>query len=180
LEQRTTAAIETTLRPKARPFARLGILARAATMAYPAHRMRAISTLPGHGDWLLDLQARFDRGDSAFVRDSLDRVRRTRSHLSPETITLDALVPEGNLLLALGDASGAAAWLDPTLRSFGQVIPRLRAAPLEAASVARLFALRAHIAEALGEQAEARRWAQFARALWCKADAYLVSAIDMP
>jgi len=181
LEQRTTAAIETTLRPKARPFARLGILARAATMAYPAHRMRAISTLSGKGDWLLDLQAALDRGDSAFVRDSLERLRRkTRSHLAPETVTLDALLPEGNLLLALGDAQGAAAWLDPTLRSFGQVIPRLRAAPLEAASVARLFALRAHIAEALGEQAEARRWAQFARALWCKADPYLLSLVDLP
>jgi hypothetical protein len=180
LEQRTAAAIEATVRPKARPFARLGILARAATMAYPAHRMRAISTLPGQGDWLLDLQAALDRGDSAFVRDSLERIRRTRSHLSPETITLDALLPEGHLLLALGDPHGAAAWLDPTLRTFGQVIPRLRSAPLEAASVARLFALRAQIAEAMGEVAEARRWAQFARALWCKADSYLVDTIDLP
>ncbi len=179
LEQRTTAAIETTLRPKARPFARLGILARAATMAYPAHRMRAISTLAGQGDWLLDLQAALDRGDSAFVRDSLERVRRqTRSHLAPETITLDALLPEGHLLLALGDAHAAAAWLDPTLRSFGQVIPRLHSAPLEAAAVGRLFALRAQIAEALGERTEAHRWAQFARALWCKADRDLISIVD--
>jgi hypothetical protein len=178
LERRADAAIDATVPPGERVFEKLAYLARAATLAYPTHRMHALSTLVGQGDGLLDLQVALDRGESTFVRDSLARMRRTRSQLSPEEITLDAILPETQLLMALGDNTAAAAWMDPTLTTFGQAIPRLRSEHIEAASVGRLLALRAQIAARLGEHEDAVRWSRFVRLLWSRADAHLIKLLD--
>ncbi|HEV8364094.1 MAG TPA: serine/threonine-protein kinase [Gemmatimonadaceae bacterium] len=178
LERRADAAIDATVPPGERVFEKLAYLARAATLAYPTHRMHVLSTLVGQGDGLLDLQVALDRGESTFVRDSLARMRRTRSQLSPEEITLDAILPETQLLMALGDNTAAAAWMDPTLTTFGQAIPRLRSEHIEAASVGRLLALRAQIAARLGEHEDAVRWSRFVRLLWSRADAHLIKLLD--
>ncbi|MGH7712106.1 MAG: hypothetical protein ACREOG_12520, partial [Gemmatimonadaceae bacterium] len=173
LERRTEAAIEATIRPADRANERLAILARAGTMTYPSHRMKTFNALVGQGDGLLDLQAALDRGDSASVRDSLRQWRSARANLSPETITLDAIAPELRLFVALGDLFAAESWADPTLASLGQLMPRLRSRPIEAASLVPILVQRAQIAARLGKRAEAHRWAQFARLLWSGADPYL-------
>ncbi len=178
LERRTDAAIDGTVPPGDRLFDRLAFLARAATMAYPAHRMRTLASLAGRGDGLLDLQVAFDRGEKTFVRDSLNRMRHTRSQLSPDIISLDAMLPEAQLLVALGDFNAAAAWMDPTLAVFGQVIPRVRSEPLEAAALVRLLALRAQIAARLGQRGEAARSTRFVRLLWSGADPHVRRTLD--
>lgn len=178
LERRAEQAIDATVPPGERLYLRLAFLGRAATMAYPRQRMDALSSLVGHGDGLLDLQAAFDRGETAFVRDSLNRIRNVRMRLSPDIISLDAMLPEAQLLVSLGDFAGAAAWMDPTLAIFGQVIPRMRSEPLEAAAVVRLLALRARIAERLGHTDDASRASRFVRLLWSAADPHLQSVLD--
>jgi hypothetical protein len=178
LERAVTTAIETTRPPARRANERLAVLARAATLAYPAHRLRALTALVGQGDGLLDMQAALDRGDLAFVRDSLSRLGRTRRDLAPEMITLDGIAPELRLLVALGDLPAAERWVDPTLAAIGQLIPRLRTRPLEAASLVPILIQRAHIAARRGEHANADRFARFARILWSGADTYLRPRLD--
>jgi hypothetical protein len=178
LERRTTAAIEAGVRPSVRPFARLGFLARPATLAYPDHRLSAFESLVRQGDWLLDLQAAYERKELAFVRDSLAQIKKTRQHLSPETIALDAILPEARLWLALGEPAAAAAWIDPTLSAVAQKVVDLRVDPVEAATLVRVVALRSAVALKLGNRQDAIRLARLARVLWSGADPYLKALLD--
>ena len=128
------------------------------------------------GDDLLDLQAAWADGDTLAVRRGLNTMREGRREILPADLTLDALYPEAELLNALGDRRGAAAWLDPTLQALFQVAPHAptsRISAVRAAALVRAMALRARLAEGLGDREGAARWAAAVRILWSDADSFL-------
>jgi len=174
LERRVAATIDDALLPAERPMAQRQWVARPATLAFPSHRFAALSTLAGKvEDYLLDLQADWAALDSNSVRRGLADLRGVRQQFLPPYRTLDALYPEAALLAALGDDRAAAEWLDPTLRALPQVTPSLLASPVHAASLIRAAALRAAVAERLGDRDGARQWASAVVSLWSDADPFL-------
>lgn len=178
LERRVQAAVEEALLPEERTLARHRWLARPATLAFPDHELASVRALAGQGDYLLDLQAAWSEGDTAAVRRGLRDVRDGRRHLLPAALTIDALYPEADLLLALGDARAAADWLDPTLRALPRMAPHVLASPERAAALVRTAALRSRIAGQLGESRVARQWADAVLLLWTDADAFLRPLVD--
>ena len=135
-----------------------------------------VLALEGQGDYLLDLQAAWARGDTLAVRRGFNNVREARREILPADVTLDELYPEAELLNALGDRRGAAAWLDPTLQALFQVAPHAPTSPVSAvrgAALVRAMALRARLADGLGDREGAARWAAAVRILWSDADPFL-------
>ncbi|UCG85450.1 MAG: protein kinase [Gemmatimonadota bacterium] len=173
LELRVRSSIEERLLPVERPLARLQWLARPATLAYPGHSLAALEELEGEGDYVIDLQAAWVRGDSLAVRAGLEEVRDARRQLHPAMLTIDALLPEAELLFAMGNLEGAAAWLDPTLGVLPQIAPDVLASPVRVASLVRAAALRARIAAGLGDNEGARQWTRAVELLWSDADPFL-------
>ena len=178
LEQLVDSSIDNGLAVPRRQQARLQWLARAATLAFPDYRFKSIAKLAGAGDYLLDAQAAFLRGDTAFVLRLYVELRTARRHLPPSQLTLDALYPEAWLLAALGDESAAIAWLDPTLVSLLSTPPEVFTEPARAGSLVRAMALRADLAERVGDHAAAARWAAAVAALWSDADPFLQPAVS--
>jgi serine/threonine protein kinase len=173
LERRVTATIDDALLPAERRAERMQWVARSATLAFSTHRFAALATLVDQGDELLDLQAEWVAGDSNSVRRGLAERRGILQQFLPPYRTLDGLYPEAELLAALGEDRAAAEWLDPTLRALPQVAPSLLASPVHAASLIRAAALRAAVAERLGDRDGARQWASAVVTLWSDADPFL-------
>ena len=176
LERSVRDAIEQRLPPGERLPARLQWLAWPATLAFPTFRFTSIAELEHKGDYLLDLQAAWVRGDTQAVRHGFENVREARREILPADLTLDALYPEAELLNALSDPQGAAMWLDPTLQALFQVAPHAptsRMSAIRAAALVRAMALRARLAEQLGDREGAARWAAAVTILWSDADPFL-------
>ena len=173
LEQQVDSAIDNALAAPLRQQTRLQWLARAATLAFPDYRFKSIPRLAGTGDYLLDGQAAFLRGDTAAVRRLFAELETARRHLPPAQLTLDALYPEAWLLAALGDEKAAITWLDPTLVSLLSTPPEVFTDPARAGSLVRAMALRADLAERVGDHAVAARWAAAVAAFWSDADPFL-------
>jgi tRNA A-37 threonylcarbamoyl transferase component Bud32 len=138
--------------------ARLDWLARPATIAFPDHRLSVIRDLAGQGFDLVDAEAALLAGDTASVRRILDAAAPARLSNAPEDRTLDVLLPEASLRAAIGDVRGAAAWLDPTLRSLARTPPQSLSEPARAGCLIRAMALRARLAAMLGDSAGAVLW----------------------
>ncbi len=173
LERTVGTTIDRTIVMPARRRARLQWLARPATLAFPEYRFQSLPGLVGTGDYLVDAQMAFARGDTAFVRSLYAELRAARRHLPPGDLTIDALYPEAWLLAALGDDRAAIAWLDPTLVSLLSTPPELLVEPANAAALVRAMALRADLADRMGERGTAARWAAVVVALWSDADPFL-------
>jgi hypothetical protein len=178
LEARVRSTIEERLLPVERSMARLVWLGRPATLAYPGHPLAPIEELEGKGDYVIDLQAAWERGDSLAVRTELSEAFDDRLGVNPAALTIDGLLPEAELWFALGDLEAAAALLDPTLGVLPQVAPDVLAAPVRVASLVRAAALRAKIADGLGDDEGARQWARAVELLWSDADPFLQPIIS--
>jgi tetratricopeptide (TPR) repeat protein len=170
LEQRLLLTIDRALPEGQRHQARLQWGARAATLAYPAVRLRSAPTLAGQGDYLLDAMELLHRGDSADARRVLaDRIPDLRAGRFAER-PADAVYPEAWLLAAAGDVPAAIAWLDQLLLALPEKAPRVVTEPIEAAALVRAMALRAELAARVGDAANARRWSRAIALLWSGAD----------
>ena len=153
-------------------------LGRAATLVFPAAPTGEITDERITGDYLVDAQRAFARGDSAEVRRILGSIRGGgRSANPPESVTLDALFPEAWLLAALGETHEAINWIDPTLNALAQTAPRVFGDPARAGSLVRALALRAELAHRAGDQAGAARWARVVAVLWPNADEFLAPTV---
>ncbi len=170
LEQQVESAIENVVDPGSRASARLEWLARAATLAFPDVRLRSISRLAGSGDYLVDAEAAFLRGDTATVRRILGDLRVVRRRYAPSDLMLDALYPEAWLIAAMGDDRAAINWLDPTLNSLTAIAPQTLADPARAGALVRAMALRAELADHIRDSGTAASWARAVAILWSDAD----------
>ena len=179
--ERSFDSLSTTLSSVALEDARWSWLARAASLAFPETRMKAVTTLSEQvnaGDYLLNAEAAFASGDTTKARTFFHELQAARRFLPPAQITIDALYPESWLLSALGDDRGAMAWLDPVLTGIAATPPRAFADPVRAGSLVRALALRADLADRAGDRAGARRWARSVVILWSGADAFLQPVVQ--
>jgi TolB-like protein len=173
LEPRVSKTIENGVPATDRGWVRSAWLARAATLAFPDFLLTAIHDLAGSGDYLLDGLASLQSGDTASVRRMLEDLRKTRQSIPPAERAFDALYPEGCLLAELGDLSGGVAWVDPTLDALPGIAPGMLEDPVPAGALVRTMALRAELADRLGDKAAAAQWARLVVILWSDADGFL-------
>ncbi len=173
LERQVDSAIEASIPATQRLRARLEWLARPATLVFSDFRLETLPKLFGTGDDLLDAQEALARGDTTGVRHKFAEWHLARRYSDPAELPFDALLPEARLLVVMGDDRGAAGWLDPTLSSLPETAPEMFADLPRAGALVRAFALRAEIAERLGDRATAKRWAAVVSELWANADPFL-------
>jgi hypothetical protein len=178
LERRAWASVRNQLAPDQRPRAVAEWISRAAALAFPTYRFATLDSLQGRGDWLVDAEAALTHGDSAAVRAALVRTESERRAVPPANLTWDSLFPEAWLLFSLGEVRAAAQWLDPTFGALSQTSPHILYTPERAAALVRAMALRARLAQAVGDTATARHWARTVVTLWGSADPFLQPTVS--
>ncbi len=174
LEQLVEAGVSSLPAPE-RNTARNVWLLRAATIAYPSHRMHVLSSLSRASpiDPSLSAVMASIEGDTSALRATLRRLTDARRWARPSDVTMDGLFPEASALAAIGDSTGAGRWLDPTLRMLQLAPARDLASVARAGSLVRAMALRAEIAAGGGDALVARQWARSVAVLWVDADEFL-------
>ncbi|MEP6573367.1 MAG: protein kinase [Gemmatimonadota bacterium] len=172
-ERRVRDDIARNLTAPLREEARAQWLSFPVTLAFPAYHPDSMGDLVGTGDLLLDAQAAFVRGDTAAVVKSLRTTKEKRAGIDPAELSLDALYLEAYLWAALGHQQIAADWLDPSLKALPGTGSRLLSIVFRAGPLTRAMALRAHLADQLGDHETARRWATAVSILWADADPFL-------
>jgi len=105
------------------------------------------------------------------------RANRQRASVRAFDLTSDALYPEAAVLAWMGDTRGAIAGLDPTLDSLALAEPQALADVARAGALVRAMALRAVLADRVGDRAAARAWGGAVLILWSGADEFLEPAI---
>jgi hypothetical protein len=173
LERQVADLIDRALPPDERARRRLEFLGRALGLAYPMYQSGLIPLLATEGDPMCALEASFISGDSARVRRGLQELRLSRRNILPESLTLDALVPEAELFIQLDDQRGAWAWISPTLAALPLEAQRLLASPVRAASLVRAVMIGARSASVAGDDEASRRMAHSVTILWSDADQFL-------
>jgi hypothetical protein len=172
LEQQTVAIIDNALSLPLRERARAEWLVRPAALAFPDYRYRSLPELKGSYD-LLDAQVAFAQGDPAPARRLFTRLRIERRFVQPVNRSIEVLFVEARLMSSLGEDSAAAAWLDPTLAALPAMAPEVFHDLPRPAALVRAMALRAELAERVGDQSAAARWARIVTVLWTNADPFL-------
>jgi serine/threonine protein kinase/DNA-binding SARP family transcriptional activator len=173
LERRINSSIEHTVVDTARKAARVKWLMRSAALAFPVYRFPTLGQLNDLGWAPVEAQQALARSDTTTVRRILAVASDRRRLFAPADLTLDALYPEAWLLSEIGDKAAAKARIDPTLNAVAEAAPQTYADPVRAASLVRSMALRAEVADALGDRDAASRWARAVSILWHDADAFL-------
>jgi serine/threonine-protein kinase len=178
LETRVENGIRGGLTSGEQATARKAWLSRAATLAYPDVVLSSLAQMPGVVNPLLHAQLAARARQWLVVRAALDDWRSQRRTLAPEEIIVDALYGEARLLVLLGDDRAAAEWLDPTLGALRRVAPQSLAWVSGAASLVRAMALRAELADRLGDRSTAAKWARPVVVLWAGADPFLQPVVQ--
>ncbi len=173
LEEQVGIAIAEHLVVSRQQRARMQWLGRPAALAFPDYRFKSLSELAGAGNYLVDMEAAFLRGDTNLVRHAFAELRAARRFLSPADLTPDALYPEAWLLAQLGDPKAASSWIDPTLRAVSATAPETFTNPANAGAFVQAMTLRADLASQAGDFEGARRWAAAVVVLWGDADPFL-------
>jgi hypothetical protein len=171
LEWRSDSMIKALIPAARRRAVREEMLGRALAMEFPVMRSSALSSGEFSDQPLLAAEAALMRGDTAAVLRILHGVQEARLAFALPDLGIDALYPESSLLSAIGHEGEAIAWIDPALRRL-RVSPPL-ADPVAAASLVRAMALRAELAESVGDHRTAALWAAAVVELWADADEFL-------
>jgi hypothetical protein len=173
LRRQLEEAIERSLPPGERQPARLSWVDRSATLAIPNLPAEVARGFGGSGYPLLEAMVAEARGDRQRISGLFERLREVRRPLAPEDVSIDALFPEAWLLARIGRDTDAAAWLDPWFRALPRVTPGGLGLIPESAALVRAMALRANLAQRLGDGAAAAAWGRAFGVLWSDADPYL-------
>jgi tetratricopeptide (TPR) repeat protein len=169
-------AIRNNLDAGDRETARYALLGRPASLAFPLRITRG--DLTEEGDYVLDAQRAFGRGDTASIDAIFDRLRSLRRSDPPAELSFDGLYPEARLLQAIAEPREAIAWLDPTLADLAWTEPEVIADVAVAATFVRTLALRAELAAQVGDAVTAARWARAVLVLWSGADPPLSPVVE--
>jgi hypothetical protein len=133
---------------------------------------------PNSGHYLMDLQWTLARGDTATVRRQWTEAQRARRNQRPGDVTIDGTLLEASLLLELRDTAAAVELLDRSLEALPTLGLDLIGQMPQAAGLVRAMALRAELAERVGDRTTASRWALAVIVLWADADAPLQPLVD--
>jgi hypothetical protein len=123
----------------------------------PLHRADAPS-------YLLRLQLRLTRGDTAGVRAGLDSVTAIRRGLRPQDVTMGAFYQETWLRLQTGDTAAATEALDRMFADLALLPARVLWDVTDSAALVRALALRASLDPVPG--GPGARWARAVATLW--------------
>ena len=140
------------------PAAREIYLSRAIALAYPSYKNANWDDLDTASDVLLGAEAAHSRGDMSRVRRLIASIDRTRMHMSPSAITLDALFPEAWLLASIGDSTAALARLNRTLDALQSVPVRSFDDAINAGALVQSMRLRAQLQSAGTAGSSKTRW----------------------
>jgi hypothetical protein len=173
VEQRVVEIIDRSFSKRESAQRRQEFLGRAASMAFPTYESPLLPLLATEGDPLCALEAALIAHDFTAVRLGIDALRAERREILAENLTLDALVPEAELLWKLGDARGTLDWIAPTLAVLPHEAHRLLSSPIRGAMVVRALMITARAKARTGDAAGSRRDARAAATLWSKADQFL-------
>jgi hypothetical protein len=146
------------------------MLDEATMLAFPTAGLRKAHRPAAQGRYLLELQWRAARGDSATVADRLAFVASLRRATEPGEVAVSAAYLEAGLLLAVGDSAAAVDRLDLALEALAVSRVDLLDAVAFPAALVRAMALRAMLAHASGERAVAARWSRAVLDLWDDAE----------
>lgn len=171
LEWRSDSMIDALIPASRRGAAREEMLGRAIGIEFPVVRSSALSSGEFSNQPLLAAETALMHGDTAAVLRILHDVDESRVAFALPDLGIDALYPESFLLAAIGRDHEAIAWIDPTLRRL-RVSPPL-ADPVPAASLVRAMALRAELADRVGDHRTAALWAGAVIELWSDADDFV-------
>ena len=171
LEWRSDSMISALIPSARRRAVREEMLGRALAMEFPVVRSSALSPGEFSDQPLLAAEEALMRGDTAAVLRILHGVQVARQAFALPDLGIDALYPESSLLAAIGREGEAIAWIDPTLRRLR--VSRPLANPVAAASLVRAMALRAELAERVGDHRTAALWAGAVVELWADANDFL-------
>jgi DNA-binding SARP family transcriptional activator len=174
LERRLNEAIANNIATSEQQATRAEALLRIAPLALPTVALASLPQLLIEEYPALTMAAAATRRDVLTVRATQRNTLDRRSRLRAADISLDAVFPEAWSLMTVGDLREAINWIDPTLNSIRFSGPGLYATdPVEAASLVRTIALRADLANAIGDVQTRRRWAAIISILWSDCDNFL-------
>jgi serine/threonine-protein kinase len=152
-----------------RALARL-FLARAAVLSYPTQSGSVYSDTAAIRYPLFETFRAWLRADTAFVLKQILGWREARRSIPAGDVQVDALLPETLLMIAAVGPSDAVQWMDPTLAALRFSSQMNFLDPIRAAALVRAMALRADLANQLGDHATAAVWARAVAELWENCD----------
>ena len=175
LDREVAEAVQRVIPEERRDVEREQWLTLPVTLAFPEHRLPSAADLD---DWLVSAQGEALQADTSDALALLDESREERRGIPGYARTLDALMSEASLLMALGRPDLASETMDPTLADLPLIDIDQIARPEQAASLVRLGALRAEVARATGDREGARAWARAVTILWSDADPFLQDFVE--
>lgn len=175
LDRQVAEGVQRILPVERRDVEREQWLTLPVTLAFPEIRLPSAADLD---DWLVSAQGAALEADTSGAMALLAESREGRRGIPGYARTLDALMSEASLLMALERPDVAADVVDPTLAELPLIDIDQIARPEQAASLVRLAALRAEISRATGEREAARTWARAVAILWSDADPFLQDLVE--
>jgi hypothetical protein len=144
-----------------------GLFGRAIILTYPLDSSRVARLAGLSGDYILQVQAAALALDSSKVRSILTQKQHIRA--SAADVTPDAVFPEAQSWLAIGNSARAREWIDPVLMRQSWLELMLND-PANAGALVRSAALRAELANRQNDRRSARQWAALVAQLWSRSD----------
>jgi tetratricopeptide (TPR) repeat protein len=178
IEPRIAAEVRSTIAGNQQAAVLVTLLGQSAGLAFPVVRFSSLPSLTGRGNPILDAQYALARADSVGARRILSERKRLRALRRPADRTLDITYSAAWTLAAMGDRSEAMEWLGPVLDASQMYPPQVINRLANAGALMRAMILRAQLAQAGGDTATARRWAQPVVLLWSDADSFLRPAVE--
>jgi hypothetical protein len=178
LEARLDSLIRVALPVATQRTALFRAFVRPASVAFPNYRFASMDSLVPSGAYLIRMLNAWSRGDSVVIQREFRNLRATRQWWSSFDAKIDAVMPETWLLAQAGDAQGAIDWLDPVLTSLRATSPLDLVDEIRPGTLVRAMALRADLAERVGNHSSARQWASTVVQLWSDADEFLQPTVQ--
>ncbi|HMU61747.1 MAG TPA: serine/threonine-protein kinase [Gemmatimonadales bacterium] len=147
-------------------------------VGFPSYQFPQVSGFTAGDGGLLDADAAYLRGDPTAAWQALTVYRRSQSAGQAFEMTIDVGYGTAWLMAALGRPDSAAAYLDDLLTALPRAQPQFFLEVYQAGPLVRAMALRAELADQLGDRKAARNWATAVIALWSGADAFLQPVVE--
>jgi len=178
LERQVERLIPGYVQASRRQIVRQTLLDVPAMLAFPERGASPMHRSSAGGNYLLVMQWKLSRGDTAGVRNDFVELARLRQNLRQGDIAFDGTYHEVRLLLAIADTARAIRLLDLSLEALPTLGTYLLDQLPQVATLVRGMALRAELAARAGDQGTVRHWAQNVVALWSAADPELQPTVQ--
>jgi len=177
LAQRVERALETGVATESLAWAQEMWLQLPVLIGFPAYAFPEVTQLARSGSGLMSGYAAYLRADTAGALRAIQSAQSGASGGLPGSRTIDMGYGTAWLLAEFGETRAAAASVDEILSALPQTPPQLFLEVYQVGPLVRAMALRAELAERLGDRETARKWATAVATLWSDADPFLQPTI---